>query len=138
MTEEDLMYAGLTRYLEVGLRLSPTTASAPFAARAIARILDCHQQTPVRIVGVGRSDSRVILTLGVTMGTIDEIKSGAPAAKMALAMLSRLVEQLSSFDPALTALPASTSVEARFATHLSSEAKTTTLAEVVDSLVACR
>ena len=138
MTEEELQFAGLTPYLEVGLRLSPTATSAASAARTIAGILEQHMDTPVRIAGVGRSETRVLLTLGVTMGSISDIKSGAPAARTALSLLCRLVSQLSAFDPALTALPEETSAEARFALHLATENQTATLAQAVASLVVCR
>lgn len=97
--------AGLERVVEVGLRVAPTIACAAAAAGVISQVLDSAHEAPVRIVGLGAEGNRVIVTLAITVGTTDEISAGAPAARLAVGMVARLVDCLGAYDPAFTALP---------------------------------
>ena len=67
-------YAGLRRELEIGLTLAPTRASAVAAAKSVAAYLDADPRVTVRLAGLGSDDSRILITLAVTLGTVDEIK----------------------------------------------------------------
>lgn len=108
-------YAGLRRELEVGLTFAPTRASALPAAKSIAAYLDQDPRVAVRLAGLGADDSRILITLAVTLGTIDEIKTAEPRSRAAVTFLQRLVDELAAYDPSFAALPAPESFEARAA-----------------------
>lgn len=116
--------AGLQRVVEVGLRVAPTAACAQSAAAAIAQILDSSHDAPVRIVGIGSEGNRVVVTLAITVGTTTDITAGAPAARLAVGMVARLVEGLAAYDPAFTALPDPESVDARIGSRVHEEPDT--------------
>ena len=90
----------------------------------------------VRIAAVGREGSRVIVTLAVTLGTVDEVKSSAAPARAAVELLAQLVERLHAFDPAFTALPHRSSIDARIAAEIHREG--VTLDDAVIALSAAR
>jgi len=113
--------AGFERVVEVGIRLAPTAGSSSQAAEAISRVLETGAGAPVRIVGLGAEDGRVIVTLAVTLGTPAQITSADPAARSAIALLERLVSELAAFDPAFTALPDPDSIDARIAHGVQSD-----------------
>jgi hypothetical protein len=102
----------MRRELEIGLSINPTAASAAAAAKSLASHLDDGPAVPVRLIGVRRNDTRVQITLAVTLGSIDEIKSADPAARTAVSLISRLIDALSAYDPAFAVLPQMTALEA--------------------------
>jgi hypothetical protein len=108
-------FAGLRRELEVGLRIAPTLSTAASAAKALAAFLDTEPAVPVRLAGLGSDDTRVLFTLAIGMGTIDEIKVAGPSSRAAVLLIQRIIDALSSYDPAFVALPDPTSAEARLA-----------------------
>ncbi len=116
--------AGLQRVVEVGLRVAPTRACVPAAAAAIAGVIALSHEAPVRIVGVGSEANRVVVTLAVTVGTTSDITAGAPAARLAVGMVARLIDELSAYDPAFTSLPDPDSVDARIGTRVEQEPDT--------------
>ena len=113
--------SGLLPLVEVGLRLAPTAAASGAAAAEIARCLEQAPSAAVRIAAVGREGSRVLVTLAVTLGTVDEVKSAAAPARAALELLSSIVERLAAFDPAFTGLPHASSTDARIAAEIERE-----------------
>jgi hypothetical protein len=126
-------YAGLRRELEVGLRLAPTVASAASAAKSVAAILDAGPAVPVRLAGLSLEGSRVHITIGVILGSVDAIKTAEPEARAAVALLARIVADLAPYDPAFVTLPHPTSFEAAAAARAAREEK---LVATVDRLVA--
>ena len=116
--------AGLQRVVEVGLRVAPTVACAPAAALAIGDVLDSAHEAPVRIVGVGTEGNRIVVTLAITVGTTTDITAGAPAARGAVGMVARLIECLSAYDPAFTALPDPDSVDAMIGSRVDEHPET--------------
>ena len=98
-------FAGLRRTFEVGLRLAPTPAAAPSAAKSLASLIDEFPRVPVRLVEVTGEGTRVHITVAVTLGTIDDIKVSAEGPREALRLLSRIVAGLGTYDPALVPLP---------------------------------
>jgi hypothetical protein len=110
-------FAGLRRELEIGLRLAPTRASAPAAAKALAAYLDAEPSVPVRLAGLAVDDSRVLITVAVVLGEIDDIKVAGGHSRAAVRLLQRLIDELVAYDPAFATLPAPTSAEARLAAH---------------------
>ena len=108
-------FAGLRRELEIGLVIAPTRAGAVAAAKAVAAYLDDDPRVTVRLAGLGADDSRILITLAVTLGTIDEIKVADARSRTAVLFLQRLVDDLACYDPALVTLPDPTSFEARAA-----------------------
>lgn len=108
-------YAGLRRELEVGLVLAPTRASAVVAAKSVAAYLDADPRVTVRLAGLGADASRILITVAVTLGTVDEIKVADARSRVAVQFLQRLVDELACYDPALVTLPHPTSFEARAA-----------------------
>lgn len=113
--------SGLLPLVEVGLRLAPTAAASAAAAAEIARCLEQAPAAAVRIAAVGREGSRVLVTLAVTLGTVDEVKSAASPARAALELLASIVERLAAFDPAFTSLPHASSTDARIAAEIERE-----------------
>jgi hypothetical protein len=103
-------FAGLRRAFEVGLRLAPTPAAAPSAAKSLASLIDEFPRVPVRLVEVAGEGTRVHITVAVTLGDIDDIKVAATGPREALGFLSRIVAGLSAYDPALVRLPAQSEV----------------------------
>jgi len=123
--------AGLQRVVEVGLRVAPTLACAPAAAAAISEVIGCSQEAPVRIVGVGSEANRIVVTLAITVGTTSDITAGAPTARLAVGMVARLVDELSAYDPAFTALPDPDSLDALIGARVDQEPETLTRAMCV-------
>lgn len=111
-------YAGLRREIDVAVRLAPTRSTAPAAAKALAAFLDAEPGVPVRLVGLAADDSRVIITLAVGLGTIDDVKVAGPASRAAVLLLQRIVDELAAYDPAFATLPEPSSPEARLAAHV--------------------
>ena len=105
----------LQRSLEVGLRLAPSLSGALPAAKALAAHLDTLDGVAVRLAALGREGSRIHLTLGVTLGTIDDIKVSGDGSRRAVRALHALIEAMPSCEPALVALPDPASPEARLA-----------------------
>ena len=108
-------YAGLRRELEIGVTLAPTHASAVAAAKSIAAYLDDDPRVTVRLAGLGADDSRILITLAVTLGTVDEIKIADARSRTAVTFLQRVVDELAAYDPAFVTLPSASSFEARAA-----------------------
>ena len=111
-------YEGLRRELEVGLRLAPTRASAAVAAKSLAALLDAEPTVPVRLAGLAVDDSRVLITVAVTLGEVSDIKVAGGHSRAAVLLLQRIVDALAAYDPAFATLPAPTSSEARLAAHV--------------------
>ena len=111
-------HAGLTRTLDIALRLSALEASVLPLAKSLASLIDAAHGVPVRLVGVGAVRDRILLTVAVSLGTIDDIKAGAPAAQSGLALVTAVVEHLHAYDPAITHIPDPASCEAQLAARL--------------------
>lgn len=111
-------FAGLQRELEIGMQLAPTRSAAPAAAKSLAALMDAEPGVPVRIAGLGSSESRVLITIAVTLGAVDEIKVAAPESRSALELLQRIVDDLACYDPAFVTLPHASSAEAQLAAHV--------------------
>ena len=128
-------FAGLRRDVEIGLAIAPTGDHAIAAASSLASFLDDEPAVPVRLAGLSTRGSRVIITLAVTLGSIDEVKVSGPQARAAVLLLQRLVDQFSAYDPAFALPPEADSVEARLAAHVALPTSPVTLAETVQRLV---
>lgn len=113
-------FAGLRRELEVALRLAPMAASAPAAAKSVAAYLDSEPGVPVRLAGLSVDSSRVLITIAVTLGSIDDIKVAGADSRAAVALLQHIVDDLAACDPAFVAVPDPASAEARLAAHVMS------------------
>ena len=111
-------YAGLRREFEIGLRLAPTRASAAVAAKSLAAFLDAEPGIPVRLAGLAADDSRVLITIAVTLGEISDIKVAGESSRAAVRLLQQIVDHLAAYDPAFTAIPDPSSAEARLAAHV--------------------
>ena len=127
-------YAGLHRHLEVGLRIAPTRASAIAAAKGLAAFLDEEPTVPVRLAALAVEPSRVLITVAVTLGAIDDIKTAAPASRSAVLLLQRIVDELASYDPAFVSLPAPTSAPALLAARVAAGAHGATVLSAVRQL----
>ena len=111
-------YAGLRRDLEIGLRLAPTRAAAAVAAKSLAAFLDAEPTVPVRLAGLSVDDSRVLITIAVTLGEITDIKVAGGHSRAAVLLLQRIVDELAAYDPAFATVPDPSSAEARLAAHV--------------------
>ena len=112
-------FAGLQRELEIGVQIAPSRPTAPAAAKCLAAFLDAEYGVRVRLAALGTSESRVLITIAVTLGSIDDIKVAAPESRRALELLQRIVDNLSAYDPAFVTLPHPSSAEAQLAGHVS-------------------
>lgn len=97
--------AGLERHVDVGIRLTPSSSQAPLVARALARILDDYPMVPVRIAGLGGYDGRVHLTVAITLGTLEQVKTAAEPACAAVRLVQSIVDRLTAYDPCFVELP---------------------------------
>lgn len=111
-------FAGLRRELELGLRLAPTRAGSAAAAKALAAFLDEDPQVPVRLAGLTADSSRVLITIAVTLGSVDDIKVAGAASRAGVLLIQRIVDELAAYDPAFVTLPDPSSTEARMAAHV--------------------
>lgn len=110
--------AGVTATVEVGLRLAAPSGSAAVLAKSLASVVDSFESVPVRIAGISGDHDRMVITLGVTLGTVDDIKSTAPAATAAVELIATIVETLAGYDPAFTLLPDPQSAQAQLAARV--------------------
>lgn len=113
-------FAGLRREFEIGLQFAPTLGSAVPAAKAISSYLDADPSVPVRLAGLAAEGSRMLVTIAVTLGSIDAIKVADPSAQAAVRLIARLVDELAAYDPAFVVLPHASSFEAQAAAHATS------------------
>jgi hypothetical protein len=111
-------FAGLRRDLEIGIALAPSRASAVPAAKALAAFLDEASGVPARLAGLAANDSRVLITLAINMGSIDDIKTAGPGSRAGVRLLQRIVDDLACYDPAFVAVPAASTAESRLAAHV--------------------
>jgi hypothetical protein len=108
MTETHVdQFAGLFREFELGVRLAPTRTQAPVAARRLARLIETRPDVTVRLCTVEAAGTRVHLILAVCLGTLDDVKTGAPRACSAVAFVTEVVRDFARHDAALVALPIS-------------------------------
>lgn len=117
-SEPAIDQAGLTRHVEVGLRLAAPVASAAVLAKSLGGLFDEVPTVPVRLVGAGLDRGRVVLTVAVTLGTVEEIKAAGPSSVAAVEVIRRIVESLAGYDPAFAVLPDPQSAEAALARRL--------------------
>jgi hypothetical protein len=127
-------YAGLHRHLEVGLCIAPTRAAAVAAAKGLAAFLDEQPTVPVRLAALAVDPSRVLITVAVTLGDIDDIKTAGAGSRSAVVLLQRIVDELASYDPAFVALPAPTSAPALLAARVAAGAGGATVLSAVRQL----
>lgn len=131
----DLSYAGLTRLVEVGIVVAPTHATAVAAAKSLAAFLDDAPAVPVRLAGVDVTGSRLLLTIAVSLGTVEEVKVADAPARSAVVLLQSLVDEFSAYDPAFVLLPDPASDAAQLAARLVSAPYRAALPEAVHRLV---
>jgi len=113
---------GLSRVVEVGIRVAPTAISATVAAKDIWGILQ-SAPGPVRIAGIGNAGTRVSIVIGVTLGSVEDIKLGTCQTQEIVRFISQFTEKLAHYDPAFIAIPDSHSIDARIADHVLSQAE---------------
>jgi hypothetical protein len=127
-------YAGMRRELEIGVLLAPTRAAVAPAAKALAALLDDGSNVPVRLAGLAVDDSRVRITIAVSLGVIDEIKTAGPASREAVLLVQRIIDDLAGYDPAFVTLPDPSSAEARLAAVAARRGTEATVRSAVRSL----
>lgn len=110
-------YAGLTRHVDIGVAIAPAREAAAAGAKALAAILDSHD-TPTRLAAIGSAGSRMVLTVAVTLGDVDDVKVAGPQSRAALALIRDIVDTLAAYDPALVLLPDPESAEAQAAARV--------------------
>lgn len=109
---------GLSELLEVAVRIAPMQAHAAAVAKSLATLIAEHPAVPVRLAAISRTDSRVLLTLAVGLGSPDEIRTADACACDAVSLLYGITAGLASADPALVEMPAPDSAPARNAERL--------------------
>lgn len=104
--------ATLTRSLDVALRLAPTPASAAQAARQLASVIAEHPGVAIRLAGVESAGPRIHLTIAISLGEIDTVRTADTPSRAAVAALGDVITHLAAFDPALVTMPRPESDEA--------------------------
>ena len=82
------------------------------AGKSLALLLDEWPSVPVRIAGLGSDGTRVHITIAVTLGTLEDVKTSAASSRDAVALIQAIVDRLACYDPSLVELPDPKSVEA--------------------------
>lgn len=77
----------------------------------------------------------MLVTIAVTLGSIEAIKVADPSAQAAVRLIARLVDELAAYDPAFVVLPQASSFEAQAAAYATSTASSS-VADCVRQLVA--
>ena len=114
-------FAGLRREIELGLAVAPTRSAAAAAAKSLAAFIDSRPGVPIRIAGLHADASRVRISLGITLGTVDSIKVADAPSRAAVLLIQEIVDGFAAYDPAFVQLPDPASTEARFADHIAAE-----------------
>ena len=109
---------GLSELLEVAVRIAPMHAHAASVAKSLATLIGEHPAVPVRLAAISRTDSRVLITLAVGLGSPDAIRTADSCACDAVALLYGITNGLESADPALVEMPAPDSAPALNAERL--------------------
>ncbi len=109
---------GLTRHVDIGLRLAASEGAAVVLAKSLASLLAETDGVPVRLAGVGAVHDRLVLTLAIGLGTVEQVKSGDAVSLAAVALVQRIVETLAGYDPAFATLPDPASAEAERAARV--------------------
>lgn len=104
--------ATLTRSVEVAVRLAPTPAAAARAARQLASVIADHPGVAIRLAGVESVGPRFHLTIAISLGEIDDVRTADTPSRAAVAALDDVIAHLGAFDPALVAMPRPESDEA--------------------------
>jgi hypothetical protein len=84
----------------------------------VGALLDADEHVAVRLAGLAADESRVLITIAVTLGTIDEIKTADATSRCAMALIQRIVDDLAGYDPAFVTLPDPVAAEARLASMI--------------------
>ncbi|MDO8732067.1 MAG: hypothetical protein Q7L55_05775 [Actinomycetota bacterium] len=98
-------FSGIEREVEIGLRLAPTHQAARLAARGLAVILEHFPSVPTRLIGVDAEDTRLHLTLAVSLGSLVDVKLASPRSCLAVLLVRRVIEDLAAYDPCLVEIP---------------------------------
>lgn len=105
-------HAGLVRHVRVAMRLAPTRGGALSTAKALAAILDEAPEVGASLAALGSEGTRVHLTIVVTLGTLQEVKTATGPSCPAVSLLHRIARDLSHADPCLVVIPDPRSREA--------------------------
>lgn len=116
MDARDREHAGLQRHVDIGLRIAPSAQAAALARKSLAMLLSEYPEVPVRVVGLGRDATRVEITIAITLGTLEAVKTSARESQDAIALIQAIVDRLASFDPSLVEIPDPMSADAVFDT----------------------
>ncbi|MFM1965295.1 MAG: hypothetical protein RL134_1020 [Actinomycetota bacterium] len=109
---------GFERHIDVALRLHIPRDQAVLAARALGAFIADTEGFAARVAGLDVAADRTDITLAVSLGTTEQIRSSADASVRALRSLTRLVDSMSHYAPAFVSIPAPESAEARAAASL--------------------
>lgn len=127
---------GLDVRFEMGLAIAPSLDVALSTAKALAAYIDSSPTIPVRLAGLTTQGGRVVFTLGVTLGSLDEVKTATGSSREAVLLLQTLVDEFAAHDPAFALLPEAHSAEARLAHEVTMGSRRMELATAVEHLVA--
>jgi len=115
---DPLEHLGLDRHVDVALRLHIPRSQAVVASRSLGALIAEIDGFAARVAGLEVAADRIDLTLAISLGTTDQIRVAAPASVRSVQALHRIVDEMSSYAPALVSIPAPASAEAQLAARL--------------------
>jgi len=109
---------GLERLFDVGLRLRVPHERVPALAEKLSQATADFPCSGARLVGADLDRTVHRLTIAVSLGTVEDVAGETERAKTGVALVARLVEDLTEFLPGLCEIPAADSHEAVIASAL--------------------
>ena len=103
--------------IEVGITLATSQEDLPVAAHSLANLISEEMPVPVRLAGIDFEDGQVLLTMAISVGTLEDIKANSTTSKVAFVLIDKVLNGLSRHQAHLSAVPEH-SVAADFAREL--------------------
>ena len=109
---------GFERHVDVAVRLHIPRSQTVAASRALGALIADIDGFAARVAGLTVTSQRTELTLAISLGTTDQIRSNDETSLRAVRSLHGVVEEMSAYAPTLVAIPSPGSAEALCAARL--------------------
>lgn len=104
--------------IEVGITLTATTDNLPTAAHSLANLISEEMPVPVRLAGVDFDEGRILLTMAVSVGTPQDVKTNSTTSQVAYVLIDKVLNGLTRYSAHLSAVPQDGAGAASFAHQL--------------------
>jgi|TARA_B110000503_G_scaffold136095_1_gene217864 hypothetical protein len=108
-------FAGIDAKIDIGLKLTSSIHGMVAMTKSLTAIFGTAEQVPVGLVGLSQDSRAVSLTFAISLGSLNDIRNASQPSIDAMNLMSQIVDDLSAYEPVLTALPAIGSEEERAA-----------------------